>query len=968
MSSSAKNQESANESNEPILVDLPIDSYRNSELNFSKELNNVHIEVKNFADSIVTIKTEVKDAIKNADSSVQTSFSKIINYTIMIGIAAFITIIVVLEGYILFDVLHAVSLLSALISAISSLFLIIGFFALSSIYIKIVLNKNGNESGIVMSRLGSIIAFIEDMGIKAEGVTKIAYVLSGAFQRILDTRDKIKEFEEFKSGLKFALSKYDILDTNIEKEIDSFGYFETDSNRETVWIDELSKKLCTQFLIHELKVPANIINLIYLDYRNLSHKNTIWKEILKEDNTMVFSKILESSNLVNMSSIKDKSKKQEFLELILKSFNDGYSLYDLTQSTARYDELIHKIERSLESVLVAIKSEIRLEQLFLEIPKSLSLVKEHYLKILSNQIHMSPDTTNFLFYNDFDKTKLTDIISTSNLKQVMQISEELVKYGLLKTRLSPNTIARVIKSYRDQSVDFSRLKDEISKKEELIEIVNFTLPILNDYGIETIGKDEVINSIIISNEYSEVVASTSYVRAQGYIQLLRRLAFTGELNKDIRELLILENEKVVYLSSLVAILLNLRGNLSGRDVNKELSSNSSLVNVLYLFQKRGTEGIQRDFGVLLADCVKKVISGDLNGIDGPLSYEFGAIFSDTGRITNYNFLIHSKVESTIEIFKKESTKIWENQLLRDIISSILNETWKVDDVRDMVLGNAVTAYMIVKPQKPSEFRESSRLMSYIKESNIEEIRKIARDTVEPRDVVGTPDSLIMFKDAGTAVRIGLVPPGLSFEKFVKLFDSVVSEYLHRYNQNLPMHLIRVSASESSFYLTGAQYTDISSFENQGVLSKIKDLITTEKYISTDYQLALYSSLKLEKKYTLKETIILLFEQNKSIIFQHLSKGIFDTLRKYCDEKNISLDGFVNKLLKSIRVSSIADFIVLINRTDNDKERKSLQQRISRAISVNLMVGKEEPYELKTLSSDLAEKLIEFSKALRDFGS
>jgi hypothetical protein len=226
----------------------------------------------------------------------------------------------------------------------------------------------------------------------------------------------------------------------------------------------------------------------------------------------------------------------------------------------------------------------------------------------------------------------------------------------------------------------------------------------------------------------------------------------------------------------------------------------------------------------------------------------------------------------------------------------------------------------------------------------------------------------MFRNAGTAVRIGLVPPGLSFDKFAKLFDSVVSEYLNDYNQSLPMHLTRVSASESSFYLTGAQYTDTSSFENQGILSKIKELVTTEKYISTNYQLALFSSLKLKKEQTLKETVIILFEQNKSTIFEHLSKGIYDTLLKACADKKISLNEFVEKLLKSVGVNSISEFIGLINRKDNDKDRKNLQQRIRQSVSSNLASGKEIAYEITVLSSELTERMIAFSKAMREFGS
>lgn len=948
--------------------ELPIDFYRRAESEFSESLNNVNIEVSNFADSLNTMTKEVKNAVRNADSNTRNSFSKIVKYTILIGIAAFLIMIVAFEGYFLYYSLHIVSLLSAIISAVSSIFLIIGFFALSSIYIESALKNRGNGAGIVMSRLGSILAILEDRGIKAKSVTKIAAVLSGTFDRILSTRDKIKEFEEFKSGVKFSFSKYNILNDNIEKEIDSFSYFESDSDMETVWIDALAEHLSNLYLVHELRIPPNILKLIYLDYRNLSKKNTVWKEIWKKDSDIeVFSKILAASNLTNMSSLKDQVQTQKFLQLILKSLNDGYSLTFLIQRTTLYNELVHRIKWSLESVLVAIKSQLKVDNLPLDVPESLSSVEEYYLTILALKIHMSKDSTKFLFYNDFNKDKLADLVNKNEI-EVIEVSDELVKLQLLKTKLPSEIIASIIKSHRERPLDFSALRDKIYMKEELIEIVRFSQPLLHDYGIETIGEEEVMNSIISSDEHDKLVAGNASDRVLGYAQLLERLAFTGKLNSKLRETLVHENEKGIYISSLTALMLNLRGNLSGRETNRELSSNPSLVEALYLFQKRTIDGNQRDFGILLADCVKKVLSGGISEIDGALVYKFGAILSDTGRITDYNFLLHSKVESSIEVFKRESAKIGENQLLREIISSILNKTWKVDDVRDMVLGNAVTAYMITRPQKPKDFKENSQLMTYIQESRIEEMRRIARKNIDPREVEGPPESLIMFRNAGTAVRIGLVPPGLSFDKFAKLFDSVVSEYLNDYNQSLPMHLTRVSASESSFYLTGAQYTDTSSFENQGILSKIKELVTTEKYISTNYQLALFSSLKLKKEQTLKETVIILFEQNKSTIFEHLSKGIYDTLLKACADKKISLNEFVEKLLKSVGVNSISEFIGLINRKDNDKDRKNLQQRIRQSVSSNLASGKEIAYEITVLSSDLTERMIAFSKAMREFGS
>ena len=100
----------------------------------------------------------------------------------------------------------------------------------------------------------------------------------------------------------------------------------------------------------------------------------------------------------------------------------------------------------------------------------------------------------------------------------------------------------------------------------------------------------------------------------------------------------------------------------------------------------------------------------------------------------------------------------------------------------------------------------------------------------------------------------------------------------------------------------------------------------------------------------------------------MSKGIYDTLLKACADKKISLNEFVEKLLKSVGVNSISEFIGLINRKDNDKDRKNLQQRIRQSVSSNLASGKEIAYEITVLSSELTERMIAFSKAMREFGS
>jgi hypothetical protein len=356
-------------------------------------------------------------------------------------------------------------------------------------------------------------------------------------------------------------------------------------------------------------------------------------------------------------------------------------------------------------------------------------------------------------------------------------------------------------------------------------------------------------------------------------------------------------------------------------------------------------------------------------VDSNLSYKFGAVLSDTGRITDYNFLLHFDVEANLNQFKKEISQINENKILRDVITSILDRTWDVEEIKDMVLGNAISAYLLTKPQKTgTEKRGTASVMTYLTDKRIAEIQRVAKEKYRPEDLGGNPpESLVMFRDAGTAMRIGVIPSGLSFEEFSDKFDNIITAYLEEKRQNFPIHLTRISASESSFYLinSGGGGTD---FEKQGILAKIKEIITTDKYIPLDYQLALFTSLRSKDKLTLKDSVNLLLEKDRTLLFEHLAKGQYDTLSKSCERKNLSVADFMGIFIRSYKLQKVSQLIRYIVDSENKEGRPAIKKSISAHLNKILGDNNAVQYDLAIFSKELADRIIEFSLALKEFGT
>jgi hypothetical protein len=356
-------------------------------------------------------------------------------------------------------------------------------------------------------------------------------------------------------------------------------------------------------------------------------------------------------------------------------------------------------------------------------------------------------------------------------------------------------------------------------------------------------------------------------------------------------------------------------------------------------------------------------------MDSNLSYKFGAVLSDTGRLTDYNFLLHFDVEANLNQFKKEMSQINENKILRDVITSILDRTWDVEEIKDMVLGNAISAYLLTKPQKTGmEESGTASVMTYLTDKKIAEIQRVAIEKYRPEDLGGIPpESLVMFRNAGTAMRIGVIPSGLSFEEFSDKFDNIITGYLAENGQNFPIHLTRISASESSFYLinSGGGGTD---FEKQGILAKIKEIITTDKFIPLDYQLALFTSLRSKDKLTLKDSVNLLLEKDRTLLFEHLAKGQYDTLAKTCERKNLSVADFVGIFIRTYKLQKVSQLIRYIVDSDNKEGKSAIQKSISDQLIKILRDDNAVQYDLDIFSKQLADRIIEFSLAFKEFGT
>ena len=965
ISTSSKNKETI----PTDVVSLDVDNYQVREAEFAQQLNSLNNDLQDFKSSLVSMSASLEKTANSADLTAKEHYSRLLKNTMYQAVVIAIVIIIGL-GVCLFHFFpNFVSILSLALSTVVVILTFVGFFVIAYSFINEEAGKGGAK-GPLASGISSLFSVIQERSEKAKRVFRVASILSGNFQRILSTRDMLRDFRKFKDELKFSLGRYSLINEEIKTKIDNYNYIDTNSDREYTWLENIANTLSENCLFNDLRVPSEIIALPYLDFKQLSLKELKWKSIMGDPTKLsLFCKILINEGLVEFETIRHDEIRQKFLMLELNSIKTGFSLEAVRAETKKLDSLLFKIQNSLEIVSNKIEKFHFQGLELLGVPTSIESVKSYYVEKISSANGKKFEVVNILFLDQIDKLELSTFLNQMPIVRLEEIFSEMKALGILRSSLSDNLLANITRKAISYNHDLSLLKDVIASKEEIIDLSRTARNLLLNYGLECYEDDKIESIIVDSDKYSHIFNIKPKERAELYIELLKIMLFSESLNSNLSDTLHHENDKRLMVTSLLILLLNLRGSSPDRENVKELSSDKTLVNVLYLFQKRSTEGNQKKFGELLMNCVLQVQEGRLNEMDSNLSYKFGAVLSDTGRLTDYNFLLHFDVEANLNQFKKEMSQINENKILRDVITSILDRTWDVEEIKDMVLGNAISAYLLTKPQKTGmEESGTASVMTYLTDKKIAEIQRVAIEKYRPEDLGGIPpESLVMFRNAGTAMRIGVIPSGLSFEEFSDKFDNIITGYLAENGQNFPIHLTRISASESSFYLinSGGGGTD---FEKQGILAKIKEIITTDKFIPLDYQLALFTSLRSKDKLTLKDSVNLLLEKDRTLLFEHLAKGQYDTLAKTCERKNLSVADFVGIFIRTYKLQKVSQLIRYIVDSDNKEGKSAIQKSISDQLIKILRDDNAVQYDLDIFSKQLADRIIEFSLAFKEFGT
>lgn len=951
------------------LVPLDINNYQTEETKFGDQLNLLDNDLQDFELSLDSLSTSLQKTANSLDSKTKIRSRRLVIYTLCLGVALAVVIIFGFGGYVLYSLLHMISILSLALSTVSVILTLVGFLIIANFFINEEIGIGG-EKGQLSSHISDLQSIISERSDKANKAIKIASILSGNFHRIIGIRDMLSDFNKFKDELKFSLTRYSLINENVKAKIDNFKYIEIVSDREYKWLEKIANILSEDSLFNNLKVPSEIIELSYLDFKQLSLKELKWKSILDDVTKLSsFCKILICGRLIEFETIEDDENKEKFMLSKLKAIKSGFSLEGVQTETKKLDSLLFKIENSLEVVSNKIEGFHFNGLESLGVPDSKEYITRYYIERVASENKMKSEVAYILFFDQFDNKDLSNFLNDKSNSELEEVFSEMKTIRIIRSSLSNSLLVSITRKVISYNHGLSLLKDVISSKEEVIDLSKTARELLSNYGLEFPDPEIIESKIVDSDDYSHIFNMKPKERLQLYIELLEVMLYSESLNSNIRNRLNHENDKRLMVTSLVVILLNLRGSTLDRESIKEISANNTLVNILYLFQKGSTERSQNKLGELLCDCVLLVQENALNEVDRNLSHKFGNLLSYTGRIPNYNYLLHFDVEANLKRFKEEMSEIKENQILRDVITSILDRAWGVEDIKDMVLGNAISAYLLTKPQKTgTEESGSDKVMTYLNDKNIDEIQIVAKRKYRQDDLKGIPpESLVMFRNAGIAMRIGVIPSELSFEEFSDMFDSIITEYLTEKGQKFPVHLTRISASESSLYLINSDGGG-ADFEKQGILAKIKEIVTTDKFISLNYQLALYSSLRSRNELTLKDSVNLLLEKDRTLLFEHIAKSEYESLSKICERKSLSVSDFVSKFLKSYELEKISQLIRYIVDSIDKKKKSKIRDSISKQIIGILSYENADEYKMNMFSKELADKIIDFSFALKEFGT
>lgn len=258
--------------------------------------------------------------------------------------------------------------------------------------------------------------------------------------------------------------------------------------------------------------------------------------------------------------------------------------------------------------------------------------------------------------------------------------------------------------------------------------------------------------------------------------------------------------------------------------------------------------------------------------------------------TSRRNLISHRLETIRQEIREEHQEIRE---LKESVAGVLESRLDFDAIDDLLLSNALAAYIVTVPTTMKD-----PIMDFL---GSEELRSIKLDSEQASGDTGSRSLVILDRNpggSGRGTRVGLVPQGVTFEKFSDLFDKALSKAVVPYNRrtgaNLPerisLYVMRVLPAGEAMYVTGLHRPaepDSTGEETTRPELTIKKLILDE--LTSDEQIDLLGATVRgqSQSVAVKQIVRMLYESPRTSIVGLVRNRIAPDLQRF--QKLANLD-------------------------------------------------------------------------------
>ncbi len=738
-----------------------------------------------------------------------------------------------------------------------------------------------------------------------------------------------------------GLSTYGIYSNKYKEDIEKSIKINEDQSQA---IKEITKELWAQQNKDEKPNTKpkmdTIFYFIYLERRNDPQKTVLLREIIHDENTKKeFSNILLKRLALKLDEPWTESIKEWIaLESLLLSESD----FNLERYISKYDE----IARSILALVRTFKTVSMKYGLVFE-SKSLveaKLPDRYSIKDLRKLIAQKISNTNSV---DLDLIEMLEKLeengndseeSLESLKKNHPLLEKfynfLIKYDVLNSLIEFEDFSVIFKDFPNYSLE--KLQYSCNTLASYINYHRGAVTSLRQLNI-SINPNNGINT----SKIKRLLKLNNTAEKQGQLSILGDLTYdavdwdteTEHICKSL-EPEILEQCRRSYALFLVVLLVNFyRGNISSVSVsaiNRGSLDYEKLDYRLFNYMK----SLEQNPTSNMLEFIRRAFINVPENQDDPNFPPFKDKLG-LGQLPRYKELAKERVDDAYKLI--DETNLFDERVKKQgklikVFRRFMENEVSFKEINNLIRGGVVEAYLL------NVGTEGGKTLTIMGGSELDFFGNFLDEYAQSTEHEFLKrKAFLMVRSAGRAARIGLIPPGMSFEDFSSYFNERLTQFLLcKKAKTSDVYLSRIFASEESFrnLLSGPE-------DEPTHLKVIRQIISTN--IPSKYIASYLAAIRHEKVLT-RDTIkglITTVVNSRSGGYYGFNSEFFEQIGLSEERASVVENSLKNQFNSNLFVDCCVKVTNSISKEGIEKVLDKIRKIVSSNISSENLIIKDE---------------------------